>query len=267
LNQEEILKIWCEGDKIDYEIVKILKEKIYPLLENAHKIQGDSFDRALLEQKIGTEIRLNNSANLVNILHRKLDPNKFSKKDVKTLSLHLEFLPLVEGFFAIQINFLIFVLIADNHDFYLTRQERYAKSLDEIEGEDIAYKLKFLKNHNFPELSANEKVIRKIRNSAAHLFYEITDEGNFKVNQDEISEKSYNEFYDYLRNIAVGIQNIQNLFYMTHMTSLSLEQIKRLDNVVLEKIKCKCGYINLLPNDRKTLGRKYFCTKCEKPIE
>jgi hypothetical protein len=125
LSQEEkLLKEMCKKDDVDYELAKALQGKVFPLLEEAHRRQGSAFDRVLLEQKKGTEIRLNNSARLLSILHNKLDRNKFTTEEIKAVCLHLEFLPLVEGFFATQINFLVFTLIANGHDFYSTRKKK-----------------------------------------------------------------------------------------------------------------------------------------------
>src|SRR3990170_8841015 len=136
--EEKLLKEMCRKDEIDYKLAKALQRKISPLLEEAHKRQGSAFDRMFLEQKKGTDLRLDNSARLLNILRNKLDRNKLTAEEIKAISLHLEFLPLVEGFFATQINFLIFTLIANWHDFYSTWKRSNITFLDDIEQEDLA---------------------------------------------------------------------------------------------------------------------------------
>lgn len=260
--ENNLLKTWCQRDQIDYVLANALKNKIFPLLEEAHKQHAKSFDRAFLEQKKGMRIREENSARLLNILHTKLDPKNFTLQERQALSLHLEFLPLVEGFFATQINFLIFLLIADKHDFFSVRKERYVKTLSEIEEEDLANKLKFLKEHNFPELSKDDSTIRKLRNGAAHVFYEIDSNNILIIKKEKIEKRTYDFAYDQLRNIAFAIQNITNLFYVLHMQSLSPQQIEDIKTVNLEEVTCTCGYVNLLPDNRKTINQKFNCTKC-----
>jgi hypothetical protein len=267
VNKEgKLLKAWCIRDEVDYKFVKTLKGKFFPLLEEAHKRQGSAFDRMFLEQKKGTAIRLDNSARLLNILHKKLDQNKFTAEEIKALSLHLEFLPLVEGFFATQINFLIFTLIANGHNFYSTRKRNSIIFLDEIEREDLACRIRFLKKNGFSELAKNENRIRKLRNSAAHVFYEIDSSGDVRIGNEKVSPKAYDKYYDYMRNIAFAVHNIRNLFYFKHFASLSPTEIERIKNVKLEKVKCICGNVNLLPNDRRVLGQQFKCTKCNRPI-
>jgi hypothetical protein len=265
--QEKLLEELCKKDEVDYKLAQALKRKIFPLLEEVRGIQSISYDRVLLEQKKGIDLRLNNSAMLLDILHNKVDRNKFAIEETMALSLHLEFLVLVEGFFATQINFLIFTLIVNGHDFYSTRKRRYAKTIDEIEEEDLALRIKFLEKHGFEELAKNENSIRKLRNSVAHVFYEIDSEGNVQIGKERINPKTYGEYYDYLRNIAFSIHHIRNLFYSKVVASFSPNDLERMKNVRLEEVKCSCGYVNLLPDDRRVLGHQFTCTKCQKPIQ
>jgi hypothetical protein len=267
LSQEEkLLEAWCAKDEIIYEFVKILKEKIFLLLEEAHRRQGSAFDRVFLEQKKGTDLRMDNSARLLNILHTKIDRKKLTNEEIKAISLHLEFLPLVEGFFATQINFLIFTLIANGHDFYSKWKRSNITFLDDIEQEDLANKIGFLKKNGFAELAKDESSIRKLRNGSAHVFYEIAPNGGIQIGQEIVSQKAYDEYYDYLRSIAFAVHNIQKLFYFKHFASLSAKDMERIRNVKLEEVNCTCGNVNLLPDDRNVLGQQFTCTKCKKPL-
>lgn len=263
--EEKLLKGWCKIHEVDYELAKALKQKIFPLLEEAHNKKGNTFDRKLLEQKKGTDIRLNNSERLLKILP-KLDRNKLTKEEVTAICLHLEFLTLFEGFFATQINFLIFALIANGHDFYSTRKGKYAKTFDEIEEVDFAFKIKFLKEHNFAELVKNERGIRRLRNSVAHVFYEIEPNGDIRISNEKVSSKDYAKCYDYLRNIAFAIQDIRNLYYLRLVTSLSPTEKEKILRTKLEEVLCGCGYVNLLPEYRNFLEEQFTCTKCGKTI-
>lgn len=153
-SEDKILEEWCKESSLNYELALSLKNLMLPLLENAHRKLGYLFDRVYLEQKEGADLRLENSATLLRILY-KIDQNLFSPEEVKTISLHLEFLPLVEGFYSTQINFLIFVLIANGHDFKPSKKGQAIITLPEIEKVDLAKRLKFLRKQGFKQLIIN----------------------------------------------------------------------------------------------------------------
>lgn len=153
-NYDEILKTLCEKEDVDYHLAGKLKEKIFPLLEEAHRRIGYRFDKAFLEQKRGMDIRFANSR-MILLLLRKLKPQEFSVEERKAISLHLEFLTLFEGLFATQINFLTFILIANGHNLRSARKATYVKTLGDIEKLSFAKKLRFLKKHDFEKLIGN----------------------------------------------------------------------------------------------------------------
>lgn len=270
LRQEEnLLKEWCERDEVDFGLAVALQEKFLPLLEEAHRKQGSTFDRVFLEQKKGTEIRISNSARLLNILYQKLDHAKFTTKEIKAISLHNEFLPLVEGFFATEINFLILTLIANGYDFYSTWKRKSLNLFDGLEGieeEDLSTRVFFLKNTLFPELAKDERIIRKLRNSVAHLFYEINPNGDVRIGGEKVSSQEYAEYYDYLRNVAFAMLYARNIFYTKQFASLSIAETERIKNIQIQQVRCSCGYVNLLPEDRISSGQQFTCTKCNKPL-
>ena len=137
---------------------------------------------------------------------RKLKPQFFSVKERSVISLHFEYLTLVEGLFATQINFLIFTLIANGHDFYSK------KTLSDIEKVSLASRLEFLRKHTFGKSIAN-KVNVNLRNSVAHLFYEIDENGNVKVGKKTVTQAQYSRLYDDLRNVSYGLHLINLLYY------------------------------------------------------
>jgi hypothetical protein len=262
-NEDEILKNRCQISQVDYALTNRLKTKIFPLLEEAHIRQGYLFDKAFLEQLKGTIIRLENAGRLMQILP-KLNPKAFAPIEARAIALHLEFLPVCEGYFTPQINFLVFVLIANGHDLYSTYRGKYVKTLDAIEEIDLAFKLKFLKEHGFDELTKPEKNFRQLRNSIAHLFYQIDTNGDLKIEKKPMSSEDYTELYFHLRNVAMGIEAIEWLYYRRFaIPQASLEQIRKID---FEEIICNCGYGNLAPKDRKTLKLSIQCTNCGKPL-
>ena len=255
-NDDEILEKWCKKEELDYPLAIKLKAKIFPLLEEAHQRLGYRFNKAFLEQRKGTEIRQDNSKILF-LLLRKLEPSSFSVKERAIITLHLEYLTLVEGLFATQINFLIFSLIANGHDLYSTRKGNYVRTLGDIEEVNLAFKLKFLGEHGFKKLITN-KVDVKLRNSVAHLFYEINENGIMKVGKKRITQEDYGKLYDDLRNVSYSLHNINRLYYRRFA---SIKPAK------FAKVKCKCGYVNLVPIIRTSRWYEPIeCTKCGRVI-
>lgn len=267
--EKNILEEWCEKDQLDPNLVIPIVKKTCLLLEEAHRKQGSNFDRVLLEQKKGTDIRLENSARLVNILHGKIDKTKLklTAQEVTALSLHNEFLPLVEGFFSTQVNFLILTLTATGVVYKSKWKKGVIEGIAEIEEEELASRIKFLKNNQYPEFDKGSTVIRGLRNSTGHVFYELADNGDIIIDGDRICSSDYNAYYDYLRTISFAVYYARILFYGVHFGNLSPTDIKRIEKVKLEEVKCSCGYINLLPSDRATLAVKFTCSKCKNPIK
>lgn len=267
-NEDKVLEEWCKNEGLDYLLALSLKDAVFPLLEEAHKKLGSLFDRLYLEQKTGIETRLENSAQLLKILYS-LDKNKFSPEEVKAVSLHLEFLPLVEGFFSTQIDFLIFILLANGHDLYSSRKGEYAKTLGEIEEVDLAFKLKFLKEHGFKELIKEESIFRHLRNSVAHMSYEIEPNCNVEIGNIIVTGENYTKLYEYLRKFSFSIFNIQKLYYEKYMESLKPEDITRIQNHKLTEVVCgNCGYINLAVASSHVLGfEPTLCAKCLKELK
>jgi hypothetical protein len=265
--EKNILKEWCEKDELDPNIVIPIVQKTCLLLEEAHKKQGTQFDRTLLEQKKGTDIRLKNSARLLNVLHNKIDKSQLTPDEVQAMSLHNEFLPLVEGFFSTQVNFLILALIAIGVVYESKWKKRAVEGIAEIEEDELANKIKFLKNNQFPEFDKASKGIRNLRNSTGHVFYDFADNGDILVDNERITTTDYEEYYDYLRTIAYAVHYSRILFYAVHFGNLSPADMKRVENVKLEEVKCSCGYVNLLPHNRTTIRETYTCSKCKKPIK
>lgn len=213
------LKNLCEENDVDYELAMKLKAKLFPLLENAHRRLGHLFDKALLEQRRGTIIRLDNSGDIQLIL-RKLPHQLFSVREQMAISLHLEYLSLVEGFFATQVNFLAFTLVANGHDLYSTLKGNYVESLNDIEEVSLAFKLRFLRRHSFGIVA--DKANIRLRNSVAHLFYHIEPNGNMKFGNREVTQPIYKKIYDDLRNISFGLHLVTVTYYRRFEASGSI---------------------------------------------
>lgn len=250
-----ILQEWCEKEEVDYQLAHKLKAKIFPLLDEASKRLGYRFNKAYNEQRKGTRIRLDNSKSIMLLLER-LKPKFFSLKEQQVIKLHLEFLTLVEGYVSTQINFLVFILVANGYDLYPNQKEKNVKTLRDIEKANLSDKLKFLRKHGFRNLIANKA--RKLRNGVAHLFYEINENGIIEVGNTRITQEEYDKLYDDLRNVAKSLHLISLLYY------------KRFAPIKLPKfikIKCSCGYENLVPNIiTPSHIEPLTCTKCGKII-
>lgn len=200
----------CKEYEVDYKLARKLKAKFFPILEEAHKKLGYRFDQALVEQKGEADIRLVNSS-IVILLLRKLNPQQFSEKERKIVSLHLEYLSLVEGFFATQVNFVVFTLIANGHDLYSTFHGKYVEKLTDIAEVQLAFKLKFLRRHGFKTVANIPNL--KLRNSVAHLFYYLHDDGTISFGKNKITPKEYSKLYDKLRNVSFGLHLVTLTYY------------------------------------------------------
>lgn len=261
MNEEDkLLKDFCKKEEIDFQLAKKLKAKIFPLLEEAHKKLGYKFDKAINEQRTGTEIRHDNTITVFGLL-QKLKPEPLSKKEKWAIALHMEYLTLVEGVFSTQLNFLIFLLIANGHDLYSTRKGGYVKTLKDIEEVNLSFRLKFLREHGFGNLISN-KVDTKLRNSIAHLFYEVDENDNIKVGKKRISHEQYSKAYTNLRHVSHSLHHINWLYYK-RFESVSLPK-----SLKFSKVKCSCGYENIVPNLKPPPNvEPLTCTKCGKILK
>lgn len=208
-NDDKILEKWCKEKEVDYQLANKLKAKIFPLLEGAHQKLGYRFNKTFIEHIKGTQIRRNNSKRIL-LLLKKLNPLVFSLEERKIFTLHLEYLTSVEGISALEISFLVYTLIANGYP-YFTRKGNNVKTLSDIERESLTYRLKFLRKHKFRKLITKKAV--KLRNSVAHLFYEIDEDGTIKVGKTMITQAEYSELYDDLRNVSYALHLINLLYY------------------------------------------------------
>lgn len=207
LNDDDILKTRCNEETLDYSLAIELKKKIFPLLDKAHNIWGDNFNKEFVQYLRGRKIRNNNAEILIGIRY-KLDKHKsdFTLKERASITLHIEYLPLLEGMFSNSINFLIFILIRNHHDFYYSGN--YANNMTSIERATIEEKINFLNTHDFSII--DEKIDRKLRHSTAHMFYEIKEDGITYV---EGIAKDVNLAYQELRQVAFVLHLIYEVYY------------------------------------------------------
>lgn len=200
----------CGEFEVDYRLATKLKTKVFPLLEKAHKKLGYRFDKAFTEQREGAQIRLANSG-FIHLILRKLNSQAFSKREQRIISLHLEYLSLVEGFFAPEVNFLVFTLAANGCDFYSRFHRKNLDRLDDIEETSLASKLEFLRKHGFKIVADKPNI--KLRNSVAHLFYYIENDGTVRIGKQKITQEKYAKLYEGLRNVSIGLHLVALTYY------------------------------------------------------
>lgn len=207
MNDDDLLRKWCKEQDIDYTLARDLKKKYYPLLEEAHKRFGDAFDKYFYEHRRGTDIRLDNIKTLI-LLVEKLGVirKKLSLKEQAVIFLSLQYLPIVEGAFSPEINFLILTLIVNGHDFYWSGEK--VNSLTTIEKASLSEKIKFIEKHGFEIITA--KCDPKLRHSIAHLFYKIKDNGEIYV---QGVKKDISLIHRNLRDISFTMNLIRKLYY------------------------------------------------------
>ncbi|XHH08175.1 MAG: hypothetical protein ACFCUE_11455 [Candidatus Bathyarchaeia archaeon] len=266
--ENKILEDWCKEAELDYKNALLLKNKIVPLLEGAHKKFGSIFDRIYLEQKEGMELKLENSGRLLTIL-KKIDKRLFTTEEIKAVSLHFELVPLVEGFYTSQVDFLILLLIANGIEFKPYKKRKSIYTLQEIETIDLSLKLEFLGKQGFSELIINENTFRALRNSTAHMSYRILQGLNVKTKNCIVSDEDYAKLYDYLREVSYSMFNAQRLFYEIHFGKLSANDLKRIKNSKLKRVSCaNCGRDNLVVESKNVIGfEPTFCTSCLKVLK
>lgn len=252
---ESLLEKWCVEWDIPYSFASRLKGTVFPLLDGAHSKNEVQFDRIFLEQKEGVDLRHENSKRIMLLLKNKLKPDNFSLEEKTVIGLHFEYMTTVEGFLAPEINFLISLIIANGHNYQVSKG-KYAKNMRDIERSNVSRRLKFVGKHGFKEISKKKNEILSIRNSVAHLFYELDKNGNITIGQNKTTEDKYAKLYEYLRNTAVSFHLIRLLYYRRY---------EAYPHVQLKKVKCVCGYDNLIPEVKiPKSGKRLRCSFCNR---
>jgi hypothetical protein len=124
----------------------------------------------------------------------------------------LNILSLVEGFFATQVNFLVYTLVGSGCNPYPIFKKKEVNSLDDIEEIRLALKLKFLKRHGFG-IVVGKPNITELRNSVAHLFYYIEEDATVRFGNQKVTKTDYKELYDNLRNVSFALHLVNLTYY------------------------------------------------------
>lgn len=202
-----ILKRWCDEEDVDYNIALELKEKYLPLLDFAHKMLGDIFDEIFWIYRKGSQLRVDNTKRIIQLLNNmgRIRP-QLTPNELAVMALHFQYLPISEGLLMSEINFLIYTLTVNNKKFIAYGEEK--NFIDEIEKVPFGPKVKFLREQSFNIISDNIDV--KLRNSIAHMFYEISKDGRIFVEGVPINIE---RVYYMLRNIAYSLHLVRRLYY------------------------------------------------------
>jgi len=79
------------------------------------------------------------------------------------------------------VDLVLMIFVANGHDFYIFRNRKYAKKLDDLDDSFLSEKLDFLNHHGLVIFS--EHINRKLRNRIAHLDFDIEADGKVSVEQ------------------------------------------------------------------------------------
>ena len=79
------------------------------------------------------------------------------------------------------IDLVLMILIANGHDFYVYRNRKYAKKIDDLDDSFLSEKLDFLNHHGLVIFS--EHINRTLRHKIAHLDFDIEADGKISISQ------------------------------------------------------------------------------------
>jgi len=204
----EVLKEQCEEFDVDCSIAEEIFSEYYPFIDSVHQLLGATFDQIIVRDWKGTLIRHANVWNLLQMRKASEGMAFWLKHDILALfSLHLEYLPLIEGLFQPEINFLIYTLSNSFKPFKYRKEERI--QLDEIEEVPLGPKIAHLRNNNVFK-TITDRIDVGLRNSIAHMFYQITKEGKIIVEGKEIA---YESEYSNVRELSLSLFLTRKIFY------------------------------------------------------
>lgn len=173
----------------DYELIK---ESLSPLME--------CIDNQVIFDVIGESIRLQtkrlyNTFDVLSIISK--SKSSLNPKEYSTLLL-MSYLSLSEGHYSEFIQLVSYLLVKNHHDIYNPYTTEFVKKYGDLEKIPFFIKLKFVKNHGFKNLL--KTFDKKLRNSIAHMTYEVDENGyvsynKTKLSQEELRIKLWNLFY------------------------------------------------------------------------
>jgi len=205
------LKKFCElciENDVDWHIAEAIYSAYFPLLENAHRIHGDEFNRLFWISREGHNKRMFNAKRVLLSMGRIRElTSEFTIEERAALSLHLEYLAPIEGMINPELGFLIWTLIANGAEFNI--RNRNIKTYEGITRTTLGQKIRFLKDGSFfPIIYENIDV--DLRNSVGHMFYDISDSGEISVEGRRIE---YERVYRNMREIGFSLNLVLYVFY------------------------------------------------------
>jgi len=94
----------------------------------------------------------------------------------KSLIELFHYLVVAEGGFSEIVQAITFILMQNGHDVYNPERMRFVKSYSELYEVPLFIKLQFIKEHELDFVA--DAVDRKLRNSIAHLRFEVNEDGS-----------------------------------------------------------------------------------------
>jgi hypothetical protein len=203
----------CKKLGVDEKSARKVESKLAPLLERATEMDP-MFNKALYEYRSEMEqYRLRNI-----LLMNRLFFDKIKKKldlELQEISLLflIHYLFMVEGPFVLQVDVVVYSLIAGGKKLYSRVLRRNVTSFSDLEYVTLKQKLDFLEKHKLHIIS---KVCdRDLRNHVAHLTFRIDDHGtvHLKSKKRKIPFDDFNPKYESLREMINSINVVLLDFY------------------------------------------------------
>jgi hypothetical protein len=156
---------------------KMLVEKLKPLMELILSSQSkkDNFRNSTKQ----LPIRFRKSGERMSLL--KEDSKAGYDSQLNTLRKAFLFLALFETTVTNIVDSIVFLLVLNEHDFFIQYRREYAKSLDDLDAASLGEKLDFLNFHGFSFFTKN--INRTLRNKIAHMDFDIEEKGAIIVKE------------------------------------------------------------------------------------
>jgi len=159
-----------------------LVKSLTPLIET---IRGSEKAKDVLKST-GTGVfqnRFKQSARRMRIF--KEDAKISGTSEITTLRKAFLYLALFETSVINLIDLVIMLFVANDHDFYVYRNRKYAKKLDDLDDSSLSEKLDFLNHHKLQIFS--QHINRKLRNVIAHMDFDIEADERIAHNQQKFN--------------------------------------------------------------------------------
>lgn len=124
-------------------------------------------------------------------------------KKQKSIMLLMEYLAISESIFSEFVQFITFILIKNHHDIYHPYGMKFVTRFEELDKIPLFIKLPFLDRHEFKEVTSGFD--RKLRNSIAHMKYDVGDNGEIQLNDGKLEQVELETKFDDLLGVILTL--------------------------------------------------------------